>query len=85
VASVVGGRFRWQSFEAPAQMGTYMVGGLLMGFGGVLAGGCTLGAGLSGVPTLAVSALLALVSIIAGGWLASTVLGDRRPASVVAE
>ena len=85
VASLTGGRFHWQSFETPGQTGRYLTGGALMGFGGVLAGGCTLGAGLSGVPTLAVSALLALSSIIAGGWLASTLLGHRHSAAVAAE
>jgi uncharacterized membrane protein YedE/YeeE len=40
-----------------------------MGVGGVLAGGCTVGAGLSGVPTLSVAAFLAILSIAAGGWL----------------
>ena len=39
-----------------------------MGVGGVLAGGCTVGAGLSGSATGSVAALLALASIVAGGW-----------------
>lgn len=65
--ALVSGRFAWQSFVAPAQTGRYVLGGALMGFGGVLAGGCTLGAGLSGVPTLSIAALLALAAILAGG------------------
>ncbi|WP_212525298.1 YeeE/YedE family protein [Actibacterium sp. MT2.3-13A] len=65
--ALLSGRFRWQSFETPAQTGRYLAGAVLMGFGGVLAGGCTVGAGLSGVPTLALSALLALAAIAAGG------------------
>ena len=65
--ALISGRFRWQSFESPAQTGRYLAGAALMGFGGVLAGGCTVGAGLSGVPTLGVSALLALGAIAAGG------------------
>ena len=39
-----------------------------MGVGGVLAGGCTVGAGLSGTATGSIAALLALLSIVAGGW-----------------
>ena len=58
--------FAWQGFEKPSQMGRYLFGGALMGFGGVLAGGCTIGAGLAGVPTLSVAAILALGSIAAG-------------------
>ncbi|NVO23520.1 YeeE/YedE family protein [Donghicola mangrovi] len=76
VASLIGRRFEWQGFEAPAQMGRYITGGVLMGFGGVLAGGCTIGAGLAGVPTLGLSAILALLSIAAGGVIAACLL-DR--------
>lgn len=72
--ALLSGRFRWQSFEGPAQTGRYMAGAVLMGFGGVLAGGCTVGAGLSGVPTLGVSALLALGAIAAGGLLTDRAL-----------
>lgn len=62
-ASVTFGGFAWQSFETPAQTGRYIAGAAMMGVGGVLAGGCTLGAGLSGVPTLSVAALLAITMI----------------------
>lgn len=62
--------FRWQTFESPAQTGRAVVGGLLMGFGGILSIGCTLGQGLSGFSTLAISSLLALAGIVAGSWLA---------------
>lgn len=69
IAALLFGSFKWQSFESPAQTGRYMAGAVLMGMGGVLAGGCTIGAGLSGVPTLSFAALLALVSIAVGGKL----------------
>ena len=65
-ASLIFGGFTWQSFESPRQTGRYMAGAALMGLGGVLAGGCTLGAGLSGVPTLSVAAILALAAIALG-------------------
>ena len=60
------GRFAWQSFDSPAQTGRYLAGAVLMGLGGVLAGGCTVGAGLTGVSTLGLSGLLALAAIVAG-------------------
>lgn len=65
-ASLIFGGFQWQSFESPRQTGRYMSGAALMGVGGVLAGGCTLGAGLSGVPTLSVAAILGIVMIAVG-------------------
>jgi uncharacterized membrane protein YedE/YeeE len=68
VAALATGAFRWESFESPAQTGRYLAGGAAMGRGGGLAGGCTVGAGLTGVPTLSVAAILALGAIVAGGW-----------------
>lgn len=79
-AALATGRFRWQSFESPGQTGRYAAGAALMGVGGVLAGGCTLGAGLSGVATLGVSALLALAAIAAGALATDAALG-RSPAA----
>ncbi|MBS0326255.1 MAG: YeeE/YedE family protein [Proteobacteria bacterium] len=58
--------FRWESFASPEDVANHMVGGVLMGFGGVTALGCTIGQGISGVSTLAVGSILALASIIAG-------------------
>jgi uncharacterized membrane protein YedE/YeeE len=44
----------------------HAIGGVLMGVGGVLAMGCTIGQGISGVSTLALGSILTIVSIIAG-------------------
>lgn len=78
VTSLAFGSFRWHSFSTPAETGRYAGGAVLMGVGGVLAGGCTVGAGLAGVPTLSVAALLALLSIAAGAFLANAVLTPAR-------
>ena len=64
--SLLSGRFQWQSFESPRQTGRYFAGAVLMGIGGVLAGGCTVGAGLSGIPTLSIAAILSMVAIVSG-------------------
>lgn len=85
IAAVALRSFAWQSFENPAQTGRYIAGGVLMGFGGVLAGGCTVGAGLAGVPTLGMSALLALLFIGVGGLIADRLLADSRAAGPVAQ
>lgn len=74
IAALIRGQFQWQSFENARQTGRYLSGAALMGVGGVLAGGCTVGAGLSGIPTLSLAALLAIGSIAVGGWLADRVL-----------
>ncbi|OAN79399.1 YeeE/YedE family protein [Sulfitobacter sp. EhC04] len=76
LASLIFGGFAWQSFETPRQTGRYLLGAVLMGIGGVLAGGCTLGAGLSGVPTLSVAAILAIVMIALGAKATHALLRD---------
>jgi uncharacterized membrane protein YedE/YeeE len=76
------GELNLQSFETPQQTLRYVAGGVLMGLGGVLAGGCTVGAGLSGVASGSVAALIALASIALGGWAAGGSLALRRPAAV---
>ncbi|MDE2911989.1 MAG: YeeE/YedE family protein [Paracoccaceae bacterium] len=62
-AALWAGEFRWRSLENPRQTGRYLTGGVMMGVGGVLAGGCTVGAGLSGVSTASLAALLALAAM----------------------
>lgn len=75
-ASLTFGGFEWQSFDSPRQTGRYMLGASLMGVGGVLAGGCTLGAGLSGIPTLSVAAILAIAMIALGAKAAQALLSQ---------
>lgn len=82
--------FAWQSFSTPRETGRYIAGGALMGLGGVLAGGCTVGAGLAGVPTLSIAAILALAAIAAGARAADAALsasgsGYSAPSATPAE
>ncbi|MFP5419605.1 MAG: YeeE/YedE family protein [Gammaproteobacteria bacterium] len=58
--------FRWESFNSPQDMFRHIVGAVLMGFGGVTAMGCTIGQGVTGISTLAVSSFIVLAAIIAG-------------------
>jgi len=76
VAAVSAGEFRWSSLEGPRQTGRYMAGAALMGTGGVLAGGCTVGAGLSGVSTVSIAAILALTAMVVSARITGKVLAD---------
>ncbi|QIL81191.1 YeeE/YedE family protein [Diaphorobacter sp. HDW4A] len=60
---------RWEGFDSPARFAASAIGGLLMGLGGVLAVGCTIGQGLSGLSTLAIASLPAVFGIAAGAVL----------------
>jgi len=66
VYALVTRTFRWEGFRAVDDMAQHMIGGVLMGVGGVVALGCTIGQGLSGVSTLSLGSFIALASIILG-------------------
>ena len=70
VAALLGRSFRWEGFRGAEDTANHIVGGALMGVGGVLALGCTIGQGLSGVSTLAVGSFLTLAALIGGALLA---------------
>ncbi len=59
-------RFRWEGFASIEDLVNHIVGGVLMGFGGVTALGCTIGQGLSGISTLAIGSFIALAAIVGG-------------------
>ncbi len=60
------GKFRWEGFRDAEDTGMHLVGGLLMGFGGITALGCTIGQGISGFSTLAAGSIMTFVAIVAG-------------------
>jgi len=47
----------------------HLIGGILIGIGGVLSLGCTIGQGVTGVSTLAIGSIITLISIIFGASL----------------
>lgn len=61
--------FRWEGFAGPEDTASHVIGGILMGFGGVTALGCTIGQGLTGFSTLALGSILVFLSIVAGSAL----------------
>ena len=80
-AAVMTRSLRAEGFEGAAHLGRYLLGGALMGFGGVLALGCTIGAGLSGVSTLSLGSLLAFAAIATGAAVTQRVLSGSRSAA----
>ncbi len=58
--------FRWEGFGGVEDLANHLAGGALMGVGGVLALGCTVGQGLSGISTLSLGSFIALAGIVAG-------------------
>lgn len=64
----------WIRGEEPVRYLQLATGGLLLGAGGWIAGGCNLGHGLSGVAQLNVSSLVVVAAIIGGVWLSRRVV-----------
>lgn len=67
-SALAGRRLRLTGFTAENSLARYIVGGLLMGFGGVTALGCSVGQGLSGISTASLSSVIAVLAIAAGGY-----------------
>lgn len=68
----------WLRGEEPVRYLQLAAGGLLLGAGGWIAGGCNLGHGLSGVAQLNVSSFVVVAAMVAGVWGAR--LGAARAA-----
>jgi uncharacterized membrane protein YedE/YeeE len=63
------GRFRLATFADTGDTVRNLTGAALMGVGGVLALGCTVGQAVTGVSTLAAGSLITFAAIVAGGLL----------------
>lgn len=69
--------FAIETFTNKQDMVNHLWGGLLMGFGGVLSLGCTVGQAISGISTLALGSFIAAISIIVGSALTMRVQYHR--------
>jgi uncharacterized membrane protein len=58
------GSFRWEGFVSVEDTARHLLGAALMGFGGVVAMGCTIGQGISGLSTLALGSMLTFLAIV---------------------
>ena len=69
LSAVISRKFKIDWFINLKDFFNHITGAVLMGVGGVLAMGCTIGQGVTGVSTLALGSFLALGSIILGSAL----------------
>ena len=80
-AALVSRSFQIQWFGSGLSTLRYIAGAVLMGFGGVLAGGCSMGNGVSGFAIYAIPALISLLAMWVGAGLAD--LAFDRPARAI--
>lgn len=68
----------WEAFDDAREMRRHLTGAALMGTGGIMAMGCTIGQGMTGIASLSVTAFLATGGIIAGSVLGIRYLIEGR-------
>ena len=82
LAAALFGELKLEGFEGGASMRRYIVGAIAMGFGGMTAGGCAVGAGLSGAAVFTMTSWVTLCAM----WAAAAItdrLVDQRPAGLL--
>ncbi|GLK73197.1 YeeE/YedE family protein [Ancylobacter dichloromethanicus] len=73
-----GDEFRWEAFDDAREMKRHLLGAVLMGVGGVLCGGCTIGQGITAGSLLALSFPLAVGGMMLGARLGIAFLVEGR-------
>ncbi|MDE2379697.1 YeeE/YedE family protein [Bradyrhizobium sp.] len=66
VTALLTGRFLWEGYSSPRHMLRSASGAALMGIGGVMAFGCSIGQVLTGLSTLALASIVAVAGILIG-------------------
>ena len=81
LGALVGRDWKLEGFGGGYTMPRYIIGAMLMGFGSMLAGGCAVGAGMTGGAIFAVTAWVTLVGMWIGGGVADRVLDGAHNAA----
>src|SRR5471032_697403 len=80
VTALATGRFHWEGYTSPRHMLRSIGGAALMGAGGAMAFGCSIGQGLTGLSTLALASFVAVGGILLGSALGLRGLLRVQPA-----
>ncbi|PHO02929.1 lipocalin [Rhodobacteraceae bacterium 4F10] len=84
LAAIVTREFKFQGFEGESNMRRSMTGAVLMGFGAMLAGGCAIGAGVTGGSIFAGTAWAALFCMWIGAMATDILIDQRGPKTATA-
>jgi len=80
LAAWAAGELKLEGFQGGHAMRRYVAGAIMMGFGAMLAGGCAVGAGITGGSIFAVTAWVALVGIWASAGITDYLVDRESPA-----
>lgn len=84
LGGLLGRELKLEGFHDGHSMRRYIAGAILMGFGAVTAGGCALGAGVTGGSVFAVSAWLSLLGMWGGAALTHRLVDAGKPQTSLA-
>ena len=82
LGAVIGGDWKLEGFKDGYSMRRYIVGAVFMGFGSMLAGGCAVGAGVTGGAIFALTAWLTLLGMWVGAGLTDRWIDGPVPAPI---
>jgi hypothetical protein len=85
LGALVGKEFVLEGFKDGYGMRRYIAGAIFMGFGAMLAGGCAVGAGMTGGAIFALTAWLALIGMWAGAGLTDRLLDSQATTPIPSE
>ncbi len=83
ISALLWGEWKLEGFQGGQAMRRYIAGAMLMGFGGMLAGGCAVGAGVSGAAIFTLTSFVTLPGIWAAAMLTDWWM-DRRDEAAAA-
>lgn len=69
IYAIISRTFRIETFSNKSEMVSHLIGAVMMGFGGVLSFGCTIGQGVTGISTMAMGSFITLLMIVFGSAL----------------
>lgn len=75
--------WQWEAFDDDREMRRHLSGAVLMGFGGILAGGCTIGQGITAGSLLALSWPFAVGGMMLGARIGIAILLDGSPRDII--
>jgi uncharacterized membrane protein YedE/YeeE len=79
IGAWIGKDLKLEGFKDGYSMTRYIFGAIFMGFGSMLAGGCAVGAGMTGGSIFALTAWIALLGMWAGAGLVDRLIDSQSP------
>lgn len=74
LATLMASQFKFKKIKSLKQVAAAVIGGLLMGYGARLAGGCNIGALFSGIASLSLSGWVFAAFLLVGAYIGSKLL-----------